>query len=522
MLLKHYFWLFADFRPNAETMATPNFEVQCQMVERTKAEIEVASYSYRVDFVNSTVRHTIGLPYFASEEWQSLELVPDTVAMHPKHEVERMKELARLKRQSDQKQWAKQLEQNQQICYYSSTSFNSMVSQVQSEFNMKIFKAAQRFMNKLRQNSNSWHAKPNISNLKLTTPLSISNTGTIPDLQAIVAKTTLTAMQFYKSLTKKVPLANDLCTFENRMMSIEEKLHLFPLDVVVPAAFSLVFDLITEEPNHPNDMHAQILNSCPRSLRQEIIICLDFMKLTLAFTLSENDPISCIMQHEQTSHRAKLAAIGNLIQVLAAGLISNPIANPTTIANLMIESLPKEKKPKISNLPIVPKLEPSTKPKQVPSRNIEPAPTEPKTTESDATKALMAIRKIANESTAKIESKSQVHHCNNCKAFSNRDKSVVENHQRKCVEKASTNNHKCKDCNKTFAYYSGLSKHQRENRCKPINSSLTQEREEYKPIHDPSAPKNMKYKCPICHNYSKDDKCKVNRHIDSCFKKSKK
>jgi len=91
MLLKHYFWLFADFGPNAEIMATPKFEVQCQMVERIKASIEVASYSNRVDFVNSTVRHTIGLPYFASEEWQSLELVPDTVATHPKHEVERMK-----------------------------------------------------------------------------------------------------------------------------------------------------------------------------------------------------------------------------------------------------------------------------------------------------------------------------------------------------------------------------------------------------------------------------------------------
>ena len=502
--------LFLTF---CRTMATARVETQFQMAEALKASIELASYSNRLDLANNTFRHTIGLPYHVSEEWQNLELSPDTEVPLPKHEVDRMKELARLKRQSDQRQWAKQLEQKQQICYDSSTSFNSTVSKVQSEFNMEIFMVAKRFMGKLMANSKSWNAKPHITNLKLTTPLPTKN------MQAIVCKTTLTSMQFYKSLTKKVPSTNDSCAFESRMMSFDEKLHLFPLDVVVPAAFSLVFDLIVEEPTlYPYaNVHDQILNSCPRSLRQDITVCLDFMKLTLALTMTENDPVSCIMHHEQALYRDKLTALKSLEQMLAEGKVSNPFANPTTIANQMFASISPEKKPKVSksdNEQSVPKVKPKTQ---------KPAPSEePKKTEDYATEALMAIKNIANETTAKIEKKSQVHHCTNCKAFSNRVKSVVENHQRKCVEKAATNKHKCKACNKTFAFYSGLSKHQREKRCKPISSTYTQEREEYNPIHDPNAPKGMKYKCPICHNYNKDDKCKVNIHIDSCFKKMKK
>ena len=100
------------------------------------------------------------------------------------------------------------------------------------------------------------------------------------------------------------------------------------------------------------------------------------MKLTLVYTLSENDPVSCIMQNEQASYRSKLAAMKGLDQILAEGLISNPFANPTTIANLMIESISEEKKPKTSNLPIVPKLEPSPKPQNVPTKKLEPAPSE--------------------------------------------------------------------------------------------------------------------------------------------------
>ena len=434
-----------------------------------------------------------------SKEWQNIGLVPDTTINHmaiPRHEMEEMKKEANLERKRDRKRWARRLEEKKQRGYDNSKSFNSMVSKAQLVFNKDIFKATNWLINRLRENSQSWQTKSNTAQLKLATPL-LNKTSF--DMEAILVKTVFTTMQFYRTLTKKVPCpsTNDAKdSFERRMMSIKEKHHLFPIYVAVPAALSLVIDLIVEELDNPkvsNDAHEQILNCYPRILWQSIITCLDFMKLTLALTLSEDNPISSILQHEDSSSSAKSAAIERLRKVLTNGLVSNPFANPTDIANQMLESTSPDKKPKTS----IKENQQTPKPKQK-----EPAH-EPNT-------------KMIPTSPG---SKEQVHHCTSCKAFSSKDKSVIKNHQIKCEAKAYTNHFKCKECEKTFAYKTGLAKHHRENRCKPINLTIIQRRDVFKPIHDQTAPKEMKYKCPICHHYSNQDKYYVNRHIDSCFKK---